>query len=88
MEEHTISRLWRVLFWVLRVGQIPLILLGLFLENLILVFVAFGSCIASMWLKRWKSQCPACGGALEGNVMGLGVKDAACRACGARIQIK
>ena len=42
MEEHTISRLWRVLYWVLRVGQIPLILLGLFLENLILVFVAFG----------------------------------------------
>ena len=88
MEEHTISRLWRVLYWVLRVGQIPLILLGLFLENLILVFVAFGSCIDSQWLKRWTIQSPAGGGALKGNVKGLGVKDAACRACGARIQIK
>ena len=29
MEEHTISRLWRVLYWVLRVGQIPQILLAL-----------------------------------------------------------
>lgn len=88
METYTVSRLWRALYWALRGGEVLLIVLGVAMEALLPFFLAFGGCLASLWLKRHKSQCPACGGALEGNILRPGVKDAACRACGARIQVK
>lgn len=88
MEKYMVSRLWKLLYWTLWAGEFLLLLAGVLAGRVVLCFLAFGSYLASLWLKRRKSQCPACGGALEGNILRPGVKDAACRACGARIQVK